>query len=251
MTGSRLAGFVLIASLCFVPVAQAGSLIVSGAASLTNAFTEVKTVFEKKHPDIKVTTNFAASGPLLKQIEEGAPVDVFASADQKTMDMAAEKKLLLEASRVNFAANSLVLVAPAADAPAFARVEDLTAKGVERIAIGNPESVPAGRYAKEALTLKGLWEPLQPKFILAESVRQVLDYVVRGEVQAGFVYRTDALQAGDKARLVETVAGKTPVTYPISIIAASANIPDARVFIDFVRSQEGAAILEKYGFSKP
>ncbi|MDR2077114.1 MAG: molybdate ABC transporter substrate-binding protein [Desulfovibrio sp.] len=251
MSRTRLCGLTLLAFLCLAPAAFAGELIVSGAASLTNAFTEVRTAFEKKNPGIAVSTNFAASGPLLKQIEEGAPVDVFASADQKTMDQAQEKKLIRVESRVNFAANSLVLVAPAADAPSFAKVEDLTAKGVERIAIGNPEAVPAGRYAKEALTLKNLWEPLQPKFILAESVRQVLDYVVRGEVQAGFVYRTDALQAGDKVRVIETVPGKTPVTYPISIIAASKNPGDAQTFLSFVLSPEGAAILEKYGFSKP
>jgi molybdate transport system substrate-binding protein len=251
MSRIRLTGISLLALFCLVPAALAGELIVSGAASLTNAFTEVKTVFEKKNPGVAVTTNFAASGPLLKQIEEGAPVDVFASADQKTMDQAQEKKLINEKSRVNFAANSLVLIAPAGDAPSFAKTEDLTAKGVERVAIGNPEAVPAGRYTKEALTLKKLWDPLQPKFILAESVRQVLDYVVRGEVQAGFVYRTDALQAGDKVRIIETVPGKTPVTYPISILAASKNSKDAQAFLDFVLSPEGAAILEKYGFSKP
>jgi molybdate transport system substrate-binding protein len=251
MSKTRLAGITLFVSLFLVPAALAGDLIVSGAASLTNAFTEVKTVFEKKNPGISVTTNFAASGPLLKQIEEGAPADVFASADQKTMDQAQEKKLIKEKSRVNFAANSLVLIAPAADAPSFAKVEDLTGKGVERIAVGNPDAVPAGRYAKEALTLKNLWDPLQPKFILAESVRQVLDYVVRGEVQAGFVYKTDAQQAGDKVRLIETVPGKTPVTYPISIIASSKNPKEAQAFIDFVLSPEGAAILAKYGFSKP
>lgn len=231
--------------------AMAAGITVSAAASLTNAFGEVKDAFMKKHPDIPVTTNFAASNPLLRQIEEGAPVDVFASADQATMDKAAAKKLIDEGSRVNFALNDLALITPADGKAAIAGPEDLLKGDVRKIAIGNPESVPAGRYAKASLTSSGLWEKLGPKYIMGESVRQTLDYVSRGEVEAGIVYMTDARQAGDKVRVVKVLEGHDPVSYPIAVIKSSAAPKEADAFIQFVLSDEGTKILEKYGFAKP
>ena len=240
-----------LASALFVSSVYAAAITVSAAASLTNAFGEVKEAFEKKYPDIKVTTNFAASNPLLRQIEEGAPVDVFASADQATMDKAAEKKLIDDATRVDFALNSLVLIAPADSKIQLADVNGLKEAAVTKIAIGNPASVPAGRYGKDSLTASGLWESLQPKFIMGESVRQTLAYVVRGEVEAGIVYMTDAKQGGDKVRIVSVLSGHDPVLYPIAVIKKSGAPKDAQTFIDFVRSEEGSAILAKYGFSKP
>jgi molybdate transport system substrate-binding protein len=122
---------------------------------------------------------------------------------------------------------------------------------VKRLAIGNPESVPAGRYAKASLTASGLWETLQPKYIMGESVRQTLDYVSRGEVEAGIVYMTDARQAGDKVRVAAVLSGHDPVLYPIAVISSSKAPKDARAFLDFVLSPEGGAILDKYGFAKP
>lgn len=237
-------------SLSLPGLAGAAEITVSAAASLTNAFTEVKAEFEKKNPDIKVQTNFAASNPLLKQIESGAPVDVFASADQATMDRADSLKLMDSATRVNFAANSLVLIVPAGESTGLTKASELTDKSYRRVAIGNPDSVPAGRYAKEALTAQKLWEPLKDKYIMSESVRQVLDYVVRAEVDAGFVYATDARQGGDKVRLVGVMDGASPVLYPIAVVDSSKNKKEAQVFIDFVKSAEGQAILAKYGFSK-
>lgn len=231
--------------------AFAADITVSAAASLTNAFTEVKDAFMKKHPTVKVTTNFAASNPLLRQIEGGAPVDVFASADQGTMDKAAGKKLIDDTSRKNFALNGLVLIAPAKSDVAVKDVNSLKDAAVTKIAIGNPASVPAGRYGKAALTTAGLWDTLQPKLIMGESVRQTLDYVSRGEVEAGIVYMTDARQAGDKVRIVQVLEGHDPVSYPIAVIKDSKAPADAKAFIDFVLSDEGLAILAKYGFSKP
>ena len=228
----------------------AADLTVSAAASLTNAFTEVKDAFMKKHPDVKVSTNFAASNPLLKQIEEGAPVDVFASADQVTMDKAAKGGLIDEASRANFALNQLLLIVPADSKLALAAPEDLKKNEVRKIAIGNPESVPAGRYAKASLTSSGLWDLLQPKYIMGESVRQALDYVSRGEVDAGIVYMTDAKQAGGKVKAVKILSGHEPVSYPIAVVKKAAAPKEAKLFIDFVRGAEGAAILSKYGFAK-
>lgn len=235
----------LLACALSVPAAE---VTVSAAASLTDAFTELKTVFEKKHPDYTVHTNFAASNPLLKQIQEGAPVDVFATADQATMDTAAAGKLLVPASRKNFACNSVVLIVPQGAALRPASPADLQQAGYARIAVGNPASVPAGRYAKEALTTLKLWDVLQSKYIMGESVRQVLDYVARGEVDAGFVYATDAMKAKDKVAAVLTMTGHKPVSYPIAQLAHAPNAKGAQAFIALVLSPEGQAVLAKYGF---
>lgn len=229
----------------------AADLYVSGAASLTNAFDAIKTAFEKKNPGIKVLTNYAASNPLLKQMQEGAPVDVFASADQQTMDKAQQGKLIDPATRRNFALNDLVLIVPADSKVAVKGVESLTSKDVKRIAIGNPDSVPAGRYTRDALTTARLWETLQPKYINSSSVRQALDYVARGEVDAGFVYRTDALKAGKKVKIVANVLGHEPVSYPIAVAKTGKNPSDGAKFVDFVLSPEGMAILARFGFSRP
>ena len=163
-------------------------LIVSAAASLTNAMKEVAGHFEKTHPGTRIVCNFAASGVLLQQMAKGAPVDVFAAADQKTMNQAQEKNLIVPGTRKNFVSNRLVLIAPVDSKLALSGLDDLTRLEVKRVAVGNPATVPAGRYAKEALVHGGLWDKLSPRFILAESVRQVLDYVGRGEVDAGLVY---------------------------------------------------------------
>lgn len=243
--------FFLAASLVFCACAQAAEITVSAAASLTNAFTEIKNSFEKQHPGIKVVTNFAASNPLLKQIETGAPVDVFASADQATMNRAEEQKFIIKNSRVNFAANTLALIVPGGGENGLKGINELADKKYARIAIGNPDSVPAGRYAKKVLIQHGLWEELHEKFIMAENVRQVLDYVIRGEVQAGFVYGTDARQGGNKIRVVEELHAEERVTYPIAVLERSKHKKEAQAFVDFVAGPEGQKILGNYGFAKP
>jgi molybdate transport system substrate-binding protein len=226
-------------------------LIVSAAASLTNAFTEVCKEYEIRNPGIKVVLNFAASRPLLQQIEQGAPVDVFASADQKTMDQAQEKSLVLPATRQNFASNGLVLIVPVDSRHPIKTLLDLKMKEAARISLGNPETVPAGRYAREVLVNEGLWDELLPKFILGNTVRQVLDYVSRGEVDAGLVYTTDARQMKDKVRVVLMAEKHRPISYPIAVVAASREMELSQKFIDFVRGEEGQAILSRYGFGKP
>ncbi|WP_243361477.1 molybdate ABC transporter substrate-binding protein [Fundidesulfovibrio terrae] len=249
----RLAGLVLLAFVLVGAAAplRAADLTVSAAASLTNAFQELKPLFEKANPGVNVLFNFAASGPLLKQIEAGAPVDVFASADQETMDQAASKKLMAEGTRKDFVANSLVMITPSDSKLGLKQVKDLTGAPVARIAVGNPDSVPVGRYTRDSLTKDGLYETLKPKFVQGESVRQVLDYVSRGEVQAGFVYMTDAMIAKDKVSVAATMGGHAPITYPIAVVAASANKDMAAKFTAFVLSAEGQAVLAKYGFKKP
>ena len=237
--------------LLAVPAFAAQEITVSAAASLANAFSEIKGLFEQRYPEIKVHTNFAASNPLLKQMEEGAPVDVFASADQETMDKAAAKKLVDPATRKDFALNDLVMVVPSDGKLSLSGAEDLTKPEVKRIAVGNPDSVPAGRYTKAALTAAGLWETLQPKYVFGASVRQALDYVARGEVDAGFVYRTDAMIGGDKMKVAVVMSGHKPVLYPIAVATTGSNRAGAEAFVAVVLSPEGRAVLTKYGFSQP
>ena len=244
----------LTAGLCALALSStlsAQELTVSAAASLTNAFQAIGQAYEKAHAGSKITFNFAASGPLLAQIQQGAPVDVFASADQETMNRAATAKLLVDGTRVDFAQNTLVVIVPSTATKTPQALQDLTGADFKRIATGTPATVPVGRYTMEAVQKAGLTDALQPRWIFGESVRQVLNYVARGEVDAGFVYRTDALIERDKTRIAFTAPTTTPVSYPIAAIAAGKNAEGARQFIGFVRSPAGAEILEKFGFSRP
>jgi molybdate transport system substrate-binding protein len=240
----------LISQLVALP-SQAADLMVAAAASLTNAFTEIGKAYEKATPGTRVLFNFAASGQLLQQIARGAPVDVFASADLETMDRAETQRLILRSSRVNFAANKLLVVVPADSKLEISKLQDLTSPQVQRIALGTPETVPAGRYAKAALESAGLWQELTPKFIFTQNVRQSLDYVFRGEVDAGFVYATDVAVSPVKVRIALEVALQSPVVYPIGAVKGFGNENRALDFIAFVRSEAGQAILAKYGFLKP
>jgi molybdate transport system substrate-binding protein len=248
----------LVVSLAFIlPLFQASGaiaeqeLIVSAAASLTNAFQDIGKKFEEQNSGIKVVLNFAASGPLLQQIEAGAPVDVFASADQKTMDQAEEKHLIIDESRKNFAGNELVLIIPKISPAPVKNLHDLSGKEVTKIAVGKPDTVPAGRYTQEALANYGLWETLGAKFIYGDSVRQVLDYVSRAEVDAGFVFATDAAVAKDKVQVVSVIEKHKPVVYPIAVVSATQKKQAAQKFVDFVLTDEARKILTDYGFTKP
>lgn len=231
--------------------APAADLTVSAAASLTNAFKELAPAFEARNPGTKLQFNFAASDALLAQIAKGAPVDVFASADQETMDKAQAQNLLVAGSRRNFVNNSLVLIAPADSAVALKSLTDLGKPDVKRLALGKPEGVPAGRYAKHALEAAQLWSAVEAKAVYATNVRQALDYVARGEVEAGFVYATDAAVQKDKVKVAFTVPTETPISYPIAVVTGGPNADGARKFVEFVASPAGQAVLAKYGFQKP
>jgi len=229
--------------------AAAQQLTVSAAASLTDAFKAMAPRFEASRPGVTLRFNFAASGVLLQQIAQGAPVDVFASADQETMNRAAGQKLIAADTRRDFASNSLVLVTPPSGS--VKGLGDLVLADVRRIAVGKPASVPVGRYTQEALEHAQLWTALNPKFVFADNVRQVLDYVSRGEVEAGFVYRTDAELLKDKVRIALTVGGHAPVTYPAAVVADSKQSAVSRDFVAFLGGAEAQAILARYGFGKP
>lgn len=231
--------------------AQAGDLHVSAAASLTNAFTDIARSYEAQHPNTKVLLNFGASGALLQQMAKGAPADVFASADAETMDAAAKQKLIVSGERRNFARNSLVVIVPRDSRLAVQRLQDLAQPQVGKLAIGNPASVPAGRYTQHALAVAKLWQPIAGKAINTQNVRQSLDYVARGEVDAGFVYGTDAALMQDRVKVAFTVPLDVAIDYPIARTAAGADAAEARRFVDFVLSPAGQAVLAKYGFQKP
>ena len=241
--------FVVILALSR-PVA-AGELLVSAAASLTNAFKNIGAEFEHVHRRDKVTFNFAASDVLVKQIAEGAPVDVFASADEEAMDKAMKAKLMVATTRFNFAGNRLVLALPMDSPLRLTTLDELSAKAVRRIAISQPATVPVGRYAKAVLDKARLWAVLQDRFIYTQNVRQTLDYLMRGEVDAGFVYATDAALVKDKVRVALEVTTTQPVVYPIAITAASKNAQLAREFVETVKSNAGQSILQRFGFIKP
>ncbi len=194
--------------------------------------------------------NFAASGDLARQIEAGAPVDVFASAAQKDMDDIDKKGLITAGSRVNFAANSVVLVKPVLTDIRIESFEDLKKTEVKKIVIGNPKTVPAGRYAEEILRHLGLWDGVKDKLVFAEHVRQALDYVARNEVDAALVYSTDARAREKEVRIVMKApdGSHRPAVYPIAVVRGAAVEFLARDFISLILSADGQRILKNDGF---
>jgi molybdate transport system substrate-binding protein len=242
---------VLVLAGQFATSAKAADLVVSAAASLTNAFTEVGKQFEQLHPGTTIVLNFGGSGQLLQQIAKGAPVDVFASADQETMDQAQSQGLIDAASRYNFVSNALVVVVRKQSRLELSSLRQLTSAEIRHIAIGNPDSVPVGRYSKSVLVVSGQWDTLAPKLINTQNVRQSLDYVARGEVEAAFVYRTDAAILPDKVRIAFEVPTATPILYPIATVKGANSKAEAKGFTDFVRSDAARKIFQIYGFGKP
>ncbi len=231
--------------------ASAAEVTVSAAASLTNAFKDIGSAFEAANPGTTVQFNFAASGALLQQIAKGAPVDVFASADEETMDRAQRQQLLQAGTRADFARNALVVIVPQDAAAPPKTLADLASASVKRVAIGVPASVPVGRYTQAVLEKAQLWPQIEAKMIGAQSVRQALDYVARGEVEAGFVYATDAALMADKVKLAFAVPTALPVLYPVAVIASSTNAAAARAFVAYVLSPPAQAVLARYGFLRP
>lgn len=230
---------------------SAQQLTVSAAASLTNVLKELGARYEAGHPGVKLQFNFAATGVLIQQIAQGAPVDLFISADEETMARGIEQKLLDPNSRRDIASNQVVLIVPATGAVPVAGLAALNSAVVKRVAVGKLATVPVGRYTKQALEVAGLWAALEPKFVYADSVRQVLDYVARGEVEAGFVYSTDAAVMPDKVKTVMRVDGHAPVRYPAAITAEGRQKAAASEFLAYLLSSPAQDVLGKAGFGKP
>jgi molybdate transport system substrate-binding protein len=225
-------------------------ITVSVAISLKNAFEEIGRLYEDRNKGTRVVFNFGASGDLIRQIEGGAPVDVFASAAQKDMDSIEQKGMVIKDTRVNIAANTVVLVVPADARIPVRSFEDLKGPALKKIAIGDPKTVPAGRYAQEVFNYYKVAETIKDRLVFAGNVRQVLDYVARGEVDAGIVYSTDAMVRSKEVKIVATApeASHTPVVYPMAVAKGTKSKGVAKDFISLVISQEGKRILEKCGF---
>jgi len=223
--------------------------VVGAAISLKESFNELGSIYEHR-TGTKVTFTFGSSGELEKQIEAGAPVDVFASAAEKEMDELQAKNLIARTTRKDFARNALILVVPADSQLHLQSFSDLQKPGVTKIAIGNPKTVPAGQYAQQLFQNMQIWPKIESRLILAENVRQVLDYVARGEVDAGIVYATDVQVAQGKVSVAARAADRDygPILYPLAVIKDSANVNAAKGFVDLVVSPEGDQILKKHGF---
>jgi molybdate transport system substrate-binding protein len=235
----------LICLLLLATPVLAGDINLSVAASLKEVINELSDHFSKKHPGIKFVKNYGASGALAKQIENGAPSDVFISANMEWMDYLKNKKLVDTASIGTFTYNTLVF----AGAPGKASsIQDLVK--LERIAIGSPKSVPAGEYATEALNKAGLYKQLEKKLIMAKDVRECLMYAERGEVDGAFVYKTDVLQA-KQAKILFTVPQELypRVTYPMSLTVAGVKNKEAVAFFSYLHSDDARSVLTKYGFA--
>lgn len=230
---------------------QLETVTVFAAASTTNAMTDIANAYEAAGR-AKVVCSFASSSTLAKQIANGAPVHVFLSANTEWMDYLAQKKLLAEGSRIDLLGNQLVLIAPADSTiqgevkPGFPLVEWLAGG---RLAMGDPDHVPVGVYAKEALTSLGAWSQLGPdKLALASNVRAALALVERGEAPLGVVYATDAA-ISDKVRVVAAFPTDShkPVAYPLALVAGRDTVA-AKGFYEYLRSEAAAEVFKKYGF---
>jgi len=233
-----------------VSQAKPVEIMISAAASLKDSLTEIQKNYALKKPEVKLTINFGASGTLQQQIEQGAPVDLFISAGKSQADALEQKNLLLKDSRVDLLGNDLVLIT-GKDNSMVTSIEDLTKPEIEKVSIGTPESVPAGKYAQEALTSLKLWDSLQSKskFVLAKDVTQVLNYVETGNAEAGLVYRSDA-QGSTKVKVVTVIpeSSHKPILYPAAIISATKNKQTAEDFLKYLQSPDAQKVFVNYGF---
>lgn len=223
------------------------TLTISAAASLKDAMEDLQSTYQQEKPNAKLTYNFGSSGSLQQQIEQGAPADIFISAAPKQMNALQEKDLLLPETRKDLLRNEIVLVT-SKEVATISNFQDLTSAEVDKISIGDPQSVPAGEYGQEVLTSLKLLDPLRPKLVFAKDVRQVLTYVETGNVDAGLVYASDA-KVSDQVRVAATapVESHSPIIYPVAVLKDSKNTDAAREFVQFLSSDQARAEFEEYG----
>jgi molybdate transport system substrate-binding protein len=226
-------------------------IVVSAAISLRDALKDVAQLYRTENPNVAVSFNLAGSGTLQRQIEQGAPVDVFISASPDEMNALDSKGLLLPGTRKNLLANRLVLIVPAAST-GIASFQDLARPEVKAIAIGDPQTVPAGKYAQEVLAHLGLYDRLKSELVLASDVRQVLAYVSTGNADAGIVYATDA-PVSRQVKIASTAppGSHSPVIYPVAVVKSSNSPEAARQFEAFLQSPRAQTIFQNHGFLPP
>lgn len=246
----RAAIWALAFAILCASAARAQEITVSAAISTKEAVEQLGRRLGQARPGVIVRFNFGASGDLQKQIEAGAPVDVFISAGERQMDALDRQGLIRSETRRVFARNVLTVIKPADSRRDLANPVDLLDGRVQRIVIGNPKTVPVGQYAEQSLRSLGLWERLRPKLILAENVRQALEYVARGEVDAGFVYTTDIAMKAGQVREAFRPADDTysPILYPVAMVKECRRPALASAFIDLLVSPEGQSALARLGF---
>ena len=225
-------------------------LKISAAASLTNAMKAIELLYIKENPDIKIIYNFASSGSLQRQIEQGAPGDVFISAAPKQMKALSNKGLILKETRKDLLTNQMVLIVPRDNNKNVTDFKSLLGDEIEKIAIGEPKSVPAGKYAKEVLTSLGIFKKIETKLVYGKDARQVLNYVATGNVDAGIVYRSDT-KITDKVKIAALAPkdSHSPIIYPIAVIKDSKNLEAAKEFIEYTFSPQAETEFKKYGFA--
>ncbi len=245
----RIKVALLVTVLCFMESVSvsAETLYLSVAASMTDAFKELISAYSENYPDSKLRPNFASSGSLAKQINQGAPADLYVSANPKWMKFLVDNKMIDESTERNFAFNTLVFVGlPEAE---VSQLKEITS--LKRIGIGTPQSVPAGQYAKQAMDKAAIYQLLknERKLVMAKDVRQALLYADRGEVDGSFVYKTDALLARS-AKILFTVPEKlyNRVSYPLALTLSGSEKTEASVFYKFMATEQAIEILGKYGF---
>jgi molybdate transport system substrate-binding protein len=235
-------------TLLAIPCVRAADVFVSAAASLGDALKEIGSAYEKTSGD-HLVFNFAASSVLARQIEEGAPADLIFSADEAKLDDLQKKGLLVPESREPVLSNALVIVVPADSTLGISSAKDLTYPAVKRIAMGEPSSVPAGIYARTYLEKLGIWQTVQPKVIPEENVRAALAAVESGDVDAGIVYKTDALiSKGVKVAVEVPVKDGPVISYPMAILKESKQPDAAKKLEAYLVSPAAKAIFKKYGF---
>ncbi|HXU90984.1 MAG TPA: molybdate ABC transporter substrate-binding protein [Methylomirabilota bacterium] len=241
-----------VAALTAVGVAEPAprELTLSVAVSLKEAVEELGRRFVPAHAGVTLRYNFGASGELARQIEAGAPIDLFLSAGERQMDDLERHGLVVRATRRVLARNVLVAVKPVDSRLDLAKPADLLDARVGRVVVGNPKTVPAGQYAEQSLRVLGLWGPLGPRLIFAENVRQALEYVARGEVDVGFVYASDLASRPGRVREAFRPGEDTysPIVYPAAVVTGAHEPALAEAFIGLLRSAEGQAVLARFGF---
>jgi molybdate transport system substrate-binding protein len=226
---------------------QAAQVMVFAAASLSDSLKQIAADYQKSSGD-EIVFNFAASGVLARQIEAGAPADIFVSADESQMDRVAAKGLLVAESRHNLLGNSLVTITPLDQSTVHAAA-DLTNAAVQRVALGDPQTVPAGTYAKAYLEKTGVWPVIQAKVVPCENVRAVLAVVASGNADAGIVYKTDAAISKKVKVAYEVPPADGPkIVYPVALLAASPQPDGAKKFLAYLSSKPAAEVFRQFGF---
>ncbi len=229
---------------------QPVTLTISAAASLTEVMGEIKTLYKVEKPNVTINYNFAGSGTLQKQIEQGADVDLFFSAGTKQMVALKEKALLIDDTNVNLLGNSVVLIVKNDSTLGISDFKDAADAKIVKIALGEPKTVPVGQYSQEVFTSLNILDIVKSKAVYAKDVKEVLTWVETGNVDAGVVYGTDA-KTSKKVKVVALASDdlyKTPVVYPAAVIKTSKNVDDTKSFLKFLSSDKAKEVFKAYGF---